>query len=99
MGDAAVGGGGTIRGVVGAITWAYYTAARIEGYTVTRSSTGAWSLSATIVVADAFKLSQRPLQFVAPHQKGKWTWPITDLELGNSAGVRHIRATLGPPLE
>jgi len=94
-----IGEGATIRGVVGAITWSYYTAARIEGYTVTRARDGAWTLSATVVVADAFKLAQRPLQFVAPHQKGKWTWPITDLELGNSGGVRHVRATLGPPIE
>ena len=87
-----------IRGVVGQIRWAYYTAAAINGYTVTRSKAGAWSLSATVVLADAFKIAQRPLLFVAPHEKGEWVWPINTLEYDSRLGP-NLRATLGTPLE
>lgn len=85
--------GAAIRGVVGQVKWAYYMAAALNGYTVRRSATGAWSLRGVVVQADAFKLSQRPLVFVAPHDKGEWRWPILDFEL--QAGT--LTARLGPP--
>lgn len=84
--------GGSITGVVGSIKWAYYTAAAINNYTVTRSD-AAWTLSATVVLSDAFKLSQRPLRFVAPHAHGEWAWPILTIQLADGA----LTATLGPP--
>jgi hypothetical protein len=84
---------GLITGVIGTINWHYYTAAAIHGYTVTRAETGEWSLTATVVLSDAFKLSQRPLTFVAPHDKGEWRWPIQALQLTEGA----LRASLGPP--
>lgn len=88
--------GGMIRGVVGQVKWSYYNAAAINGYTVTRSKTGGWSLRATVVLSDAFKLAQRPLFFVALHAKGEWRWPIESFDLGPS---QTLVATLGPPLE
>lgn len=88
-------GEAAIRGVVGLVKWSYYTAARLEGYTVRRSQTGQWSLQATIVLADAFKITQRPLVFVAPHDKGEWRWPIESVERDGP----HLRAVLGPPQE
>jgi hypothetical protein len=94
-----IGGGATIRGVVGQITWGYYTAARLEGYTVTRSKAGVWSLHGTVVLADPFKIKQRPLLFVAPHDKGEWRWPIDSIDLGADGGPTHLRAALGAPLE
>jgi hypothetical protein len=88
--------GNQIHGVVGLIKWGYYDAARIERYTVTRTRDDRrWSLRANIVQADKFKMAQKPLLFVAPHEKGDWRWPITDLEF---RGDGPIRATLGPPL-
>lgn len=70
-------GGLQIRGVVGHIKWAYYVAAALHGYTVQRNKdTGAWSLRGTVVVSDAFKLRQRPLEFVAPLEKGEWRWIV-----------------------
>jgi hypothetical protein len=84
--------------VVGQITWSYYTAAAINGYTVTRSASGQWSLMATVVVSDAYKLRQRPLMFVAPHAKGEWRWPITSLDMVTDRGPNHVLATLGAPL-
>lgn len=88
-------GGGSIRGVVGKITWSYYEAARLENYRVRRSPSGQWSLTARIVLADAFKLKQTPLRFVAPTQKGDWIWPIVQLDI--QAGS--LTAQLGPPME
>lgn len=97
LGHAPVAGA-RIRGVVGHIRWAYYTAAAIEGYTVTRSKTGQWSLQATVALADAFKIAQRPLFFVAKHKYGEWQWPISSLDYDSRLGP-NLRATLGNPLE
>ena len=84
---------GAITGVVGQIKWHYYVAAAINGYHVTRSDDGHWGLTATVVLADAFKMAQRPLTFVAPTDKGEWRWPIESHELADGA----LRARLGPP--
>jgi hypothetical protein len=89
--------GAVISGVVGLIKWHYYTAAAIHGYTVTRSKDGAWALSATVVLSDAFKLAQTPLTFVAPYAKGEWRWPITALSVNRDTHA--ITAKLGPPQE
>jgi len=86
-------GGGAITGVVGRIEWSYFVAAAINGYTVTRNGTE-WALRATVVSSDAFKLRQRPLIFVAPHNKGEWRWAIRALSLENGRLV----ADLDPPL-
>jgi len=68
-----------ITGVVASIRWADYTAAAVNGYTATRDPvTKAWSVTGLLVIADAFKLTQRPLRFVAPFTGGEWTWPILD---------------------
>lgn len=84
-----------IRGVKAVIKWSYYHAAAIEGYAVTRNrATGAWSLRGTVVAHDAFKLKQKPLVFVAPHDKGAWYWPIEEMSLQD--GV--VTAQLGNPI-
>jgi hypothetical protein len=87
--------GCVIRGVVGTIKWAYYNAAAINGYRVTQTPDGQWHLRATVVpgLSDSFKLSQRPLRFVAPTEKGEWTWPIRELTIEHGT----LRASLGPP--
>lgn len=84
----------SVKGVVGQIKWAYYTAAAVNGYTVTRTG-GEWSLRGVVVNADAFKLAQRPLIFVAPTDKGEWRWPILELDIAAGA----LTARLGPPVE
>jgi hypothetical protein len=84
-----------IRGIVGHVKWHYYTAAAINGYTVTRAKGGGLSLVATVVMRDAFKLAQRPLTFEAPHKNGVWKWPIVSHELHESG---RLVATLGPEL-
>jgi hypothetical protein len=84
----------TVRGLAGVIRWGYFDAARVDGWTVTRT-TETWTLAARIVSADPFKLTQRPLMFVAAHQQGAWHWPIERCEIAEGA----IRARLGPPVD
>jgi len=84
-----------LSGIVGHIKWGHYTAAAINGYSVAPNNKARteWSLTATIVLADAFKMSQLPLVFVAKHAKGEWRFPIkrfTRYEF-------RLTATLGPP--
>lgn len=87
---------GAITGVVGQIKWHYYVAAAIHGYHVTRSDVGQWSLTATVVLSDAYKMAQQPLIFVAPTAQGEWRWPI--LERPHIADGA-LTARLGPPEE
>jgi len=84
----------TITGVEGQIRWAYHSAAVLRAWTVV-SSDATRTLTASIVSQDTFRVSQRPLVFVAPHAKGSWTWPIEELQIQD--GV--LSARLGPQKE
>jgi hypothetical protein len=101
-------GGGAITGVVASIKWGYYTAAGIHGYRVTRSKDGVWSLTATVVLHDAFKMAQTPLTFVAMHTKKgldgkcvvKTEWRFSILSTSPiDPNTKQLTATLGPPEE
>jgi hypothetical protein len=86
-----------ITGTVARVEWSYYVAATVNGYTVWRDKdTRQWFASGTIVDADAFKLSRRPLMFVAPFKGGAWRWTITgDAPTGRGP----FTARLAPPFE
>ena len=90
-----------LTGVVGAVKWHHYTAAAINNYTVSpvNKARTTWSLTATVVLADAFNMSQTPLVFVAKHAKGEWRFPIVAFIRrpdGHYQGM--FTATLGAPL-
>ena len=70
-----------IRGRVAAVKWSYYTAAAVDGYAVSQVTRESWKVTGTFVPdkIDPFKLSQRPLFFVAPLKKGAWRWEIREL--------------------
>jgi hypothetical protein len=90
-----------VSGVVGAIKWGHYTAAAINGYTVTPTSKARteWSLRATVVLADAFKMTQSPLVFVAKHRRGEWRFPIVGMERRRDGLYQGpFSARLGPPI-
>lgn len=98
-----------IRGVVGRIDWGYFAAGAINGYTVQQLPDGTWTLRATLVNFDAFKIRQRPLVFIAPHKEfdratgkivseGEWRWPVKTLDLSEGSGPRELQATLGAQL-
>ena len=84
-----------LSGDIGSIKWEHYTAAAIHGYTVapTDKTLTVWTLQATVVLADAFKMAQRPLVFTAKHPKGEWCFPIKTLARTEYG----LTATLGPP--
>lgn len=86
----------TIRGRVAAVKWAYYTAAAVEGYTVTHDKVAGWTVAGALVpgAVDAFKLAQRPLYFVAPFKRGAWRWEIRTFTRGADGG--RFVASLGP---
>ena len=48
-----------------------------------------------MVAADAFKLAQRPLMFVAPHANGEWRWAIESVQITGGT----LTARLLPPTE
>lgn len=53
-----------ITGKVAEIKWHTYVAAGIQGFSVMKTD-GHWNLRATVVLSDGFKMTQRPLVFVA----------------------------------
>ena len=75
--------------------WGYYKAAGLGAWTVTRAEFGTWTLTATVLTPDAFRMQQRPLTFVARHANGTWRWPI--LTMDPDGGPNQLRATLGAP--
>lgn len=84
-----------LNGLTARLDWHYYPAADIYGYAVRRSKDRRqWTLSAVVVYANAFNLTQRPLTFVAVHAKGEWRWPVVDLTLIDGHA---LTARLGPP--
>lgn len=88
--------GAVIRGVTARIVWARFPAAVVEGYTVTRSRAGAWSLvSATVISANTYNLRQTPLTLVAPTEHGEWRWLMRTPIVGDRPPF-HIAADLGP---
>src|SRR5262245_18017139 len=93
-----------IRGVVAAIKWFpngtivpgagdYFNAAAIEGYTITRSPDNRWAAVGRVILADAYKLTQRPLVLVAPVKGGEFRWAIRSFEIRDG----RLRADLGEP--
>jgi hypothetical protein len=85
-----------IEGIVAEIRWTYYTAAAINGYRLTwERAARRWSLAATVVLADAFKIAQRPLVFVALVRGAEWQFDILSFELPGLHGP--MTARLGLP--
>jgi hypothetical protein len=82
----------TMRGVEAKLVWGYLPAGTLGAYTVTREL-GRWTLTATVVSSDAFRVAQHPLAFVAPHAKGAWRWPVDALSIVDGT----LSALLGPP--
>ncbi len=82
----------TVRGATGAVKWSYHEAASLSSWAVT-SVEGVRTLSATLIKSDAFRVSQRPLRFVATRDDVSWAWPIQELQIQGAS----LTATLGPP--
>ena len=82
----------TMTGPDGAIRWGYHTAATVGAWTFTADATGG-NLTAQVVTADDFKLSQQELTFRCNRQKGPaWVWPVQSLSVAGGT----LTARLGP---
>ena len=81
----------SLSGVEGAVRWGYHSAAILGAWSISRTETAAVVLTATVAQADAFRLSQRPIVFVAHHAKGTWRWPIASLQVTGAS----LTAVLG----
>lgn len=66
----------TITGQSAEVRWGYYTAATLGPWSVVNGT-----LTATVVNADAYRVSQHPLVFVVIRTKGVWTWPMTSVQI------------------
>ena len=82
----------SITGVRGRVRWAYYDAAILAQYTLTRED-GIWRLAGQVLMLNAIMLQQRPLLFEVPHAGGAWRWPIEVINVQDG----RLSATLGPP--
>ena len=80
-----------VTGVSGLLKWGYYEAATVGAWTLT-SEAGVRTLSATLVKSDAFRVSQRPLRFVATRDDASWVLPVTELQIEGAS----LTAVLGP---
>jgi hypothetical protein len=86
-----------LTGRRGAIQWGYYTAAAVLDYTVLAPDAHrpTWTLRATVPPghADPYKLTQTPLEFIAPVKDAPGLrWPVLTITLEHG----QLRATLGP---
>jgi hypothetical protein len=82
----------TVTGVRGSLRRGYQVAADLGPWTVTRDGPS-WSMTATVFSSNAFRVSQRPLVFVAEHAHGAWRWPIQTLQISGAS----LTAVLGSP--
>lgn len=81
----------TVNGLTASLRWSYYEAGVLGAWALTVAG-GVRSLTAQVIRADAFRVSQRPLVFVAPHATGAWRWPVVELQIEGAT----LTATLGP---
>jgi hypothetical protein len=82
-----------LRGLEGTVVWGYHTAAVCRTWVARRIVGGQWTLTASVVRADAFQLRQRDLKFTAPRVGGFFCWPIVAVSQTGTT----LAATLGPP--
>ena len=82
----------TIHGPEGVVRWVYHSAATLGAWTLTVTPAGG-DLTATVVSADDFKLSQQGLTFRWSRQNGSaWVWPIQSLHVADVT----LTARVGP---
>lgn len=81
----------TASGIDGRLYWSYHRAADVRGWRIDGDAHG-FSLTAEVRNADTFRLSQRPLVFVALLPKGQWRFPVLELQMTGAT----LNARLGP---
>ena len=82
----------TLSGAEAVIRLDYHVAASVGAWTITTGENGGLTLSGSIVHANHYRLSQRPLVFVMTRPGAVCRWPILELQIQGAS----ISATLGP---
>lgn len=81
-----------MRGTEASVNWGYYPAASLGSWTLTMSGpTG--SLTGTVKLSDAFRVTQQPLTFVVQRPTCAWTWPVESLQIVDG----QLNAVVRPP--
>jgi len=81
----------TISGVTGSLKWSYHEAGLLGAWTVTTAE-GVRTLSVTLLKSDAYRVSQRPLVFVASVANAVRRWSVSELQIQGAS----LTAVLGP---
>ena len=81
----------TLTGAEAVIRWGYHVACGVTSWTLTGDG-GALTLSGSVVKADHYRMSQRPLVFVVTRNGVTLRWPILELQIAGAS----LSATLGP---
>lgn len=80
-----------MRGEAAELRWGWHQAAALSSWQINGDTA-----TATVVSADAFRVSQRPVTFVTQSPKGyTWTWPVHSLQIDGA----QLTARLGPSEE
>lgn len=77
-----------VKGAAAELRWGYHRAATLGAWSV-GGTPGAWTFTATVVEADTFRVSQRPLKVVTPNG---WHWPVFTLQMTGTS----LTAVVGP---
>lgn len=70
-----------LKGIRAVIEWGYDTAATLNGWSIAPQKGGTFRLSATVVDAHPFNVTQKPLTFVAPVQNTELRLSVQTLTL------------------
>jgi hypothetical protein len=82
----------TVTGRGGDVRWGYHSAATLSSWTVVADAAGG-DLSGAVVTVDTYRVTQRPMVFVAKLSRGEWRWPVESLQIVDGT----LTARLGPP--
>lgn len=75
------------------IRWSYYVAAKLTEWSAVSEPGKPIVLTATIESSHPSRLTQQPLTFVVPREKGPWTWPIENLQIVGDQVTAHLIPT------
>ena len=82
----------TWTGTEAVVRWGYHQAAQLRDWTVSKDEHGQLRLSAAVVQANTFRLSQRPLVLAVTRPTGALVWPVIELQNEGAS----LCAVLGP---
>lgn len=75
----------SLRGHEGRIRVGYQVAATLSSFELTPTETNHWTVSAVVVAADAFWLSQSPRVLEVIVGRQRWRWPADGLTVDGRA--------------